>query len=139
MRMAAGVPKRPVVSRRQETKPRPYLPPKIKAAFRTSGMMTMQRALLYRSRGMPLSGAFMTSSMEAVAFSRRLSGVISASCALAGAATASATASEIREAMVFALRNGSGILGIGGLLRAYVGYESERNFTTECTEFAESE
>src|ERR1700722_13239346 len=54
---------------------------------------------------MPLSGAFIPSSMEAVAFWRRLSGVISASCALAGAATANAVARESRAATIRARRN----------------------------------
>src|SRR5579863_2644850 len=70
---------------------------------------------------MPLSGAFMTSSMEAVAFSRRLSGVIAASWPFEGAAKANAIARQSREAMVLALRDGLVILGIEGLLRAYLG------------------
>src|ERR1035438_9521982 len=75
--MAAGVPKRPVPLRRQETKPRPYFPPTMKAAFFTSGMITMQRDLSNRSRGMPLSGSCMTSRNESVAFCNLLSGVFS--------------------------------------------------------------
>src|SRR3984957_7972521 len=62
---------------------------------------------------MPLSGAFITSSMEAVAFWRRLSGVISESCARTGAATANAIARDRRETMARMLRDEFVIVGIG--------------------------
>src|SRR5580658_319278 len=60
---------------------------------------------------MPLSGAFITSSMEAVAFWRRLSGVISESCARTGAATA--IARDRTETMARMLRDEFVIVGIG--------------------------